>query len=765
MTTALQSSSNAKTSAVASSLDLTLPSGIALGDRLYIVAYSRHSTASIPTPTGYSEMFSRPGVSGFIGGWWKDADGTEADLTLTLSTGTHHIQAIMVRLDGHLAGSVPTVSNISPGATGTDWTSPSVTAPDTGLALFGGAASTASDFVTNDEPDTTTLITQNSTALTWLGMAWETISAAGAIGSRTWTNQDGGKRAFTIFTQDAVGGGGGGGIPWTDGEAPTSLTGYQHVELIPASMDGATVGYALMLPEPYYSDPAYIGRTYPVCIWMHGKGGNENSLVFSATSSPGIWYRAYIDAGGVPFILVMPNGGDHSFYYPAQTGSTEDGKDVETFIVSTLLSELAANFKADITTVMLGGFSMGANGAFRLFAKYPGTFKCVAGYGPPMPEDFATFGTNDQPTIDDFLYGAPGQALWEAENPRAVYNATLATTLVTTGGSCRLRYGSSDPVRNQGQTWGGSSDNIVAQCTEAGIPLDYAELAGIAHNQGDYFTAEGYQVFTWLMNASGYEVPGTGGGGGTIEEPSYYPMSLLEIIQQCCRTTGLPVPSTVNSLTDEKVVRLMALLNELCTDLVYRVTLQDLIKEASFYTVAAETQGKLFDLAGPDCLAILGNTIWNRTKQLPLFGPLTPTEWATIKASGFIGPMNSYRLRGAKLLFDTIPTAGEVCTFEYKSKYIAYNPVDQEFKEFFSKDTDHPIVPDVLLLAGLRMKWKMEKGLEYAELFRMYELLLGQCKLNSEPGRMVDLSCPNSPTTLPRPGVVLPLGGYIVAAP
>ena len=141
-------------------------------------------------------------------------------------------------------------------------------------------------------------------------------------------------------------------------------------------------------------------------------------------------------------------------------------------------------------------------------------------------------------------------------------------------------------------------------------------------------------------------------------------MSLLTLVQDASRRIGLPVPNAVLSSTSDNVQQLAGLANEEGQELAARYNWQALTKEASFTTVAAEVQGSLATLTGPDFGWILNETIWNRSQRRPIFGPKSPANWQMLKASFMNGPWIQYRFRGNQLLFLPTPAAGQACFFE-----------------------------------------------------------------------------------------------------
>lgn len=198
-------------------------------------------------------------------------------------------------------------------------------------------------------------------------------------------------------------------------------------------------------------------------------------------------------------------------------------------------------------------------------------------------------------------------------------------------------------------------------------------------------------------------------------------MALLALVQYFCGRTGVPVPATVVGTTDPQVLQALRLLEEEGTDLSKRGPWQAITFEASLTTVATASQGAMTTIASNGFRFIKNDTIWDRTNKLPICGPMDAPEWQAIQALTWTGPRYRYRIRGGLLLVTPTPTAGYSWYFEYSSKNWILGADGTTYKQYFTLDTDTILLPEDLVLMGLRWRWKKEKGLDYAEDFRTYE--------------------------------------------
>lgn len=234
-------------------------------------------------------------------------------------------------------------------------------------------------------------------------------------------------------------------------------------------------------------------------------------------------------------------------------------------------------------------------------------------------------------------------------------------------------------------------------------------------------------------------------------------MNLLQIVQAFAKRTGIPSPAIVISNTDSQIVQAKALLEEVLDDIVHRWRWTGLTREATHTTLAQEDQGALSDIADEGFHWIYPDSMFNRSTGLPIRGAVTPADWQSMKANNVTGPYTEYRIRQGRLLLIPSPTAGQTIAFSYGSTYAATDSDGTNPKQYPENDTDLLLIDSVMLLAGLRWKWKSEKGLNYAEDFTRYEQLINNAKLRDTQALPINM---DSEMPVRQPGVVVPSGSW-----
>lgn len=234
-------------------------------------------------------------------------------------------------------------------------------------------------------------------------------------------------------------------------------------------------------------------------------------------------------------------------------------------------------------------------------------------------------------------------------------------------------------------------------------------------------------------------------------------MNMLSLIQHFCSRTNLSVPQTVYGTSDKQARQILALLEEEGADLSARGEWEVLTNEKTHTTLAQEDQGAMTAIASNGFRYIKNDTIWDRNLQEPVYGGISGREWQALKATAVTGPRYQFRIRGGHLLANPVPVAGHVWAFEYISENWITDLNGGNPKQFFTSDTDLMLLPNNLLLMGLRWRFKKEEGLEYAEDFRTYEMQVKDALSRDGAKRKLNMGCIDGGKS---PNVFIPAGSW-----
>ena len=233
-------------------------------------------------------------------------------------------------------------------------------------------------------------------------------------------------------------------------------------------------------------------------------------------------------------------------------------------------------------------------------------------------------------------------------------------------------------------------------------------------------------------------------------------MSLLSLVTRFAEEVNINSPTTVMGTTDPQIKQVKALLQKECDDLSGRGDWQELTNEATHTTIAVEDQGKITAIASNGFRYIKNGTIWDRDLRLPVY-VIDGTDWQQVKAIAVTGPRYQARIRGGDLISNPVPTAGHTWAFEY----ITWNNITDSTgvtqKQYFTADTDLMLLPETILEAGLQWRWKKQKGFEYAEDFRTYEMMVKDALSREGMRRNLDMS---RSAEAPHPQIYVPTGTW-----
>lgn len=233
---------------------------------------------------------------------------------------------------------------------------------------------------------------------------------------------------------------------------------------------------------------------------------------------------------------------------------------------------------------------------------------------------------------------------------------------------------------------------------------------------------------------------------------------LLDIVKSVALKVGVTVPTVAAASNDQNIQQIIGFVNEDGQELAARYSWQELTKEATFTTVAAEIQGTIQAKTGADFAFILNETMWDRSTKRPVFGPKVPAEWQQLKAQFVNGPWSQYRIRGNNILFIPVPAAGDAIFFEWVSKYWATTAASLlGTQTALAIDTDIAILDERLITLGAIWRYKQTKRLAYDEDFDKAESAIADAISRNASKPTLNLSGPQGNI---QPGVWVPAGNF-----
>lgn len=203
-------------------------------------------------------------------------------------------------------------------------------------------------------------------------------------------------------------------------------------------------------------------------------------------------------------------------------------------------------------------------------------------------------------------------------------------------------------------------------------------------------------------------------------------MTLLTALNEAQRELSLPVTATIIADGQETQNLLYRLANKAARELVtsrpeYR--LPALEREHTFTAttgVTLQASGKPSDLK-----RIIPDTIWNRTTDKKVAGPIDQEEWAIANGVPITTNCTQYVMfRYDGLHIFPAPTVADTIAYEYRSTKPVLAVDGTTYKESFSVDTDSYVLGDELLTLDVVWRYKRDKGRDYAESLKDFEMAL-----------------------------------------
>lgn len=171
---------------------------------------------------------------------------------------------------------------------------------------------------------------------------------------------------------------------------------------------------------------------------------------------------------------------------------------------------------------------------------------------------------------------------------------------------------------------------------------------------------------------------------------------------------------------DTSDVKLRRSLTKACQYLAKSLDWEIITAEQTFTTVAGEEQTSW---RPADFLRFVPDTLWNRSGNLPIVGPLSPGQWQQYKAGYIIPTYPAYFVRSKRLYLASPPGAGQTIAFEYITNAIGENAAGDRISTF-TADTDVPLWDDELLTLGVIANYRQIERMEYASDKLAFELCL-----------------------------------------
>lgn len=179
-------------------------------------------------------------------------------------------------------------------------------------------------------------------------------------------------------------------------------------------------------------------------------------------------------------------------------------------------------------------------------------------------------------------------------------------------------------------------------------------------------------------------------------------MTLLTIAETLAKNVGMAVPDQVVASTDRSMVELTDRANATAEELARRVDWGELTTTTTITGTGADVAhdlGQYFSRLSPGVtVRASGATV----------RPLTRAEWNTLTPTE--GAPRYFLLEGKNIRFWPYLATGSTATASAQSSAWCSNGTDK-----WAADTDTSLIDENLLVKGLIVRWRRQKGMDYAD--------------------------------------------------
>jgi hypothetical protein len=196
-------------------------------------------------------------------------------------------------------------------------------------------------------------------------------------------------------------------------------------------------------------------------------------------------------------------------------------------------------------------------------------------------------------------------------------------------------------------------------------------------------------------------------------------MSLLSLVSDAMTLCGFDAPTSVIGNTDPTVTLFKAL-SQVEGDILSRRADWRSTKVAG--TLTGDGSTTLFDLPSDFDRFMTAYPFWrDNTPSQPLM-QVTDDRMLSMKVAAVTPTRPVWRLFGDQIEFYPAPDSGDVVKYEYRSSQWILDDDGTTRKATWAEDADTAVFPERLITLGCIWRFKREKGFDYAEEFRTYQI-------------------------------------------
>lgn len=227
-------------------------------------------------------------------------------------------------------------------------------------------------------------------------------------------------------------------------------------------------------------------------------------------------------------------------------------------------------------------------------------------------------------------------------------------------------------------------------------------------------------------------------------------MTVLSACQKAATKLNQARPSTVFGSTDTFALELADLANETAETV---MKAHDWRKLTTLSTITGDGTDTSFALPTDYDRMPLKSNVYGSLARLPFLQARDLDQWLEFDITPVVGAPGYWVILGGEMQIKPAMATTQTAKFYYISNIIVSGS-----KTAFTADADTFLLPERLITLGIVWRWKAQKGLEYAEHLKNFEIALGEEAGRDKGSRILHMGAARLPddTSIAYPGYITP---------
>lgn len=225
-------------------------------------------------------------------------------------------------------------------------------------------------------------------------------------------------------------------------------------------------------------------------------------------------------------------------------------------------------------------------------------------------------------------------------------------------------------------------------------------------------------------------------------------MTVLAALQSAAIKLNQPRPTTVFGSTDAFALELADLANETALAV---AKAHDWRRLMTLATIMGDGSDTSFPLPADYDRMPLDSNIYGSLARLPFLKARDIDQWLEFDITPVVGAPGYWIMLGGEVQIKPAMSATQTARYYYQSSYIVSGA-----KTAFTLDADTFLLSERLITLGVVWRWKAQKGLEYAEHLKNFEVAFGEEAGRDKGSRVLYMGQPRIPD-----GASIAYPGYI----